>query len=87
MNSFELYDFKMKNHEQELKSLIALSKQINDENSELKDIMRNQNEQFTLSLKEMNTQMSSGHRELRESIANLKNWADQMVGDHGQVRM
>lgn len=87
LHHFDLFEFKMTNHEKELRGVIEMSKLINDQNSELKDIMRQQNESFTASLKEMQAHIVNEHKDLRQHILELHNFSDKMFDNHGTMRI
>lgn len=85
MHSFEMFEFKMTNHDKELKSVLEMSKLITDENRELKDIMRRQNNSFTTSLSELQAQVLHDNKELREGITSLKTYSEAMLVNHGSM--
>ena len=57
MRQFKEFDFRMKQHERELKSVINNSQSILQDNLMIKDTMREQNTQFSTNLKEIHGHM------------------------------
>ena len=83
MDNFDVFNFRMQNHEKELKTVIEQSKMISDANSELKDIMRQQNDSFTHSINEMSNENIKDHQKMRERISSLELFNDNLNVEQG----
>ena len=78
MRQFKEFDFRMKQHERELKSVINNSQSILQDNLMIKDTMREQNTQFSTNLKEIHGHMLQELETVRHKVNDVDSYAENL---------
>jgi len=71
MRTFKDFDFKMKNHERELKTMVKNTEQALDDLSDLKDTIRTQNDALSSNIREVSENMVRDSTDLRTKMSEL----------------
>lgn len=87
MSSFDLFKFKMDNHEKELKQIVESSRRILDENAEVKDLIRKQSATLTNGIERVHEELLTDQHELRGKLSDLKVLSEGLVGSQGSMKV
>lgn len=71
MRTFKDFEFKMNNHEKELKTMVKNTEQALDDLSDLKDTIRTQNDALSSNIREVSENMVKDSTELRSKMSEL----------------
>lgn len=75
-SNFDLFKFKMDNHDKELKQIVDSSRRILDENAEVKDLIRQQSDALTNGIERVHNELLAGQNDLRKQLSDLKMFSE-----------
>lgn len=87
MSNFDLFKFKMDNHEKELKQIVESSRRILDENAEVKDLIRVQSDALTNGIERVHTELLDGQNDLRKQLSDLKMFSEGLKNNQNSMKV